>query len=82
MNTDKKPVETSTFSNHFKVCTASLEFMKIFSHIKLDTQNPMIKRDVEFRQLMIERKRIHYLFDLIKCQKWIKIFEKTNKNHF
>lgn len=52
--------------------------MKLFSHIKLDSKNPMVKRDETFRKLMVERKKIHTLFDMIQCSKWNKIFEHGN----
>ena len=61
------------------ICRSSIEFMRLFKYVRVDKRNPMVERNEWLREIMVQRRTIHKLFDLIKCTRWQNIFEQDGR---
>ena len=59
------------------ICRSSIEFMRMFKYVRVDKRNPMVERNEWLREIMLQRREIHKLFDLVKCHSWQNIFERS-----
>lgn len=44
--------------------------------MKIDEKNPMIENNEWFKEILKKRKKVHRLFDMIKCSKHWTFFNK------
>lgn len=59
------------------ICKEGYDFLTKFTYIKIDKKNPLLIYNHNLRRLMVLRRKVHKLFDLIKCLKWTNILELT-----
>lgn len=50
-------------------------YIKQFGYVKIDDKNPRLDNDEWFRDVIKKRKKIHRLFDMIKCNKHWTFFD-------
>jgi len=64
------------------ICKEAFDFLNKFAFIKIDKKNPMLPFNPDLKALMILRRKVHKLFDLIKCSKWKAILEANQLGEF
>jgi hypothetical protein len=63
-----------------KVCILKCQKkVENFKFIKIDVRNPM--KNLKFKQIMIQRKNVHKIFDKIKCDKFMGILDEINEKY-
>ena len=59
------------------VCKKAGAFLSKHNFIKIDHQNPQVSLREELYSFMLERRQLHKVFDMIKCDEWSNIVERN-----
>mmetsp|Transcript_35315 Transcript_35315/g.34327 ORF Transcript_35315/g.34327 Transcript_35315/m.34327 type:complete len:228 (-) Transcript_35315:176-859(-) len=59
----------------YTICKDAYDFLSKFSYVKIDKCNPLLAYTDQLKKLMVLRRKVHKVFDLIQCNKWVTIFE-------
>ena len=60
-----------------RVCKPAYDLLRKYTHIKVDKQNPILSFKPELRRLFVDRRIVHKMFDMIKCDEWESLIEKN-----
>ena len=63
-------------NDNYLFCQRAFEFILKFQYVKIDKGNPMIKTKPLMKEIFIQRRQIHKMFDQINCNAWEVIFKK------
>ena len=66
---DKQPLK--------HVCTKAFLFLSQFKFIKIDKRNPILKLRPALRNALVWRRKVHKLFDMLKCPRWNVLLQET-----
>lgn len=61
-----------------KVCLRASQFMSMFKYLVIDPNNQILKLNLELRQILVSRRKLHKLFDMVKCQFWQTFFDSPD----
>ena len=53
-----------------RVCRPAYNLIKCCNMVLIDKQNPILVFKPELRRLMVQRRSVHKMFDMIKCDDW------------
>ena len=51
----------------YPLCKEAKAFLTQMCYVKLSPKNPVLKQNLELRNLMVKRRQCHKMFDRIKC---------------
>lgn len=60
-----------------RVCKDAFKFIQRFKCVKIDKRNPIVTMKPELRQAMVLRRKVHKLFDSLKCPQRVTILAGT-----
>lgn len=49
------------------VCLRASQFMGMFKYLVIDPKNQMLMLNQELKQILVKRRKLHKLFDMVKC---------------
>lgn len=53
-----------------RVCKPAFELLRKFNIVLIDKRNPILSFKPELRRLMVLRRIVHKMFDMVKCENW------------
>ena len=62
---------------HRQVCKRAHQLLKRHDTVLIDKRNPLLKFKPDLRRILVQRRKVHKMFDLIKCDKWELFIKKS-----
>ena len=56
----------------------AFEFINKFKFYKVDKRNPILNMKKDLRDTMVLRRKVHKLFDTLKCDEWSTLLADNN----
>ena len=53
-----------------KVCKPAFDLLKKYSIVRIDKKNPILRFKPDIRRLLVLRRIVHKMFDMVKCENW------------
>ena len=65
-----------------RVCKPAFDLLRKFNIVLIDKMNPILNFKPELRRLMVLRRIVHKMFDMIKCDDWAVIINKRDCSEY
>lgn len=59
-----------------RVCKPAYDLLRKYCTVKIDKQNPILQFKPELRRLLVLRRIVHKMFDMVKCDNWEGLIDK------
>jgi len=59
------------------VCAEAFDFLCKFQFVRVDKRNPILEFKPALRRALVLRRKVHKMFDQLKCEEWHSLLERS-----